>query len=75
MDISYCYCYPNCNDREAGIGCAHSPGTTPQLDSNRTEILRLLITCFSETMYLSPDGTSNVTWHVWWMVFLCASSI
>ena len=33
-----------------------APGTTKQMDSNRAEILRLLITCFSEPLYLLPEG-------------------
>jgi len=42
--------------REKGIGNKISPGTTKQMDNNRTAILRLLITCFSEALYLSPSG-------------------
>ncbi len=42
--------------REVGIGSTASPGTTKQIDSNRTEILKLLITCFSEPLYLLPEG-------------------
>ena len=42
--------------REAGIGCLASPGTTKQLDLNRAEIIKLLVTCFSESLYLSPSG-------------------
>lgn len=39
---------------EAGVGFAHSPGHTSQMDSRRTELLKLLLTCFSETMYKNP---------------------
>ncbi|PSN52202.1 Protein HID1 [Blattella germanica] len=39
---------------EAGVGFAHSPPRYPQHDSNRTELLKLLLTCFSETMYQPP---------------------
>jgi hypothetical protein len=39
---------------EAGIGCLASPGTTKQIDLNRAEIIKLLITCFSESLYLDP---------------------
>lgn len=39
---------------EAGVGFAHSPPRYPILDSNRTELLKLLLTCFSETMYNPP---------------------
>jgi len=40
---------------EAGIGCTVPPGTTKQIDFNRTEILKLLITCFSEPLYMAPE--------------------
>ncbi|CAG9812424.1 unnamed protein product [Phaedon cochleariae] len=39
---------------EAGVGFAHSPSKNPVFDSNRTELLKLLLTCFSETMYHPP---------------------
>lgn len=41
---------------EAGVGFAHSPPRYPTHDSNRTELLKLLLTCFSETMYQPPVG-------------------
>ena len=41
---------------EKGVGFAYSRKTPPQIDSNRTEILKLLLTCFSETMYYVPSG-------------------
>lgn len=40
---------------EAGVGFAQSPGSNAQHNANRTEILRLLLVCFSETMYLSQS--------------------
>lgn len=43
---------------EAGVGFAHSPPRHPILDSNRTELLKLLLTCFSETMYSPPIDLS-----------------
>lgn len=39
---------------EAGVGFAHSPPRYPAYDSARTELLKLLLTCFSETMYQPP---------------------
>ena len=42
--------------REAGVGFASSPPLNPQFDCNRTELLKLLLTCFSEAMYLPPTG-------------------
>lgn len=41
---------------EAGVGFAHSPTHNHTHDQNRTEIIKLLLTCFSETMYLPPVG-------------------
>lgn len=48
--------------REAGIGSSKSPGTTKQIDSNRTEIIKLLITCCSESLYIPSNGIINMTW-------------
>ena len=42
---------------EAGVGFAHSPHSSPGFDQHRMEILKLIMTCFSETMYLPPVGT------------------
>lgn len=39
---------------EAGVGFAHSPPRYPVYDAARTELLKLLLTCFSETMYQPP---------------------
>uniref|UniRef100_A0A0V0G467 Protein HID1 n=1 Tax=Triatoma dimidiata TaxID=72491 RepID=A0A0V0G467_TRIDM len=39
---------------EAGVGFAHSPPHYTTYDSARTELLKLLLTCFSETMYQPP---------------------
>jgi hypothetical protein len=41
---------------EAGVGFSHSPVHTPSNDRNRTEILKLLLTCFSEAIYMQPSG-------------------
>ncbi|XP_043787668.1 protein HID1 isoform X3 [Apis laboriosa] len=49
---------------EAGVGFAHSPPRYPILDSNRTELLKLLLTCFSETMY-NPPLDLSVTPNKW----------
>nr|CAD7411654.1 unnamed protein product [Timema poppensis] len=40
---------------ESGVGFAHSPPRYPLFDTNRTELLKLLLTCFSETMYQPPN--------------------
>ena len=42
--------------REAGIGTSKSPGTNKQIDSHRMEIIKLLITCFSESLYVPAGG-------------------
>ncbi|CAK9809509.1 Protein HID1 [Anthophora plagiata] len=49
---------------EAGVGFAHSPPRYPILDANRTELLKLLLTCFSETMY-NPPMDLSVTPNRW----------
>ncbi|VDO01311.1 unnamed protein product [Rodentolepis nana] len=40
---------------EAGVGFAQSTPPNAQHDENRTEIIRLLLVCFSETMYLTQS--------------------
>ncbi|XP_035744103.1 protein HID1-like [Vespa mandarinia] len=49
---------------EAGVGFAHSPPRYSILDSNRTELLKLLLTCFSETMY-NPPMDLSITPNKW----------
>ncbi|CAF0773648.1 unnamed protein product [Rotaria sp. Silwood1] len=39
---------------EAGVGFSQSPVHVPSNDRNRTELLKLLLTCFSETIYMTP---------------------
>ena len=39
---------------EAGVGFSNSPAQNYQHDYNRTEILKLLLATFSETIYLPP---------------------
>ena len=41
---------------EAGVGFAHSPTVNAQYELHRMEILKLILTCFSETMYMPPVG-------------------
>lgn len=41
---------------EAGVGFSQSPPHVPSHDVHRTEILKLLLTCFSETIYMTPSG-------------------
>lgn len=44
---------------EAGVGFAHSPPKNSILEQRRTELLKLLLTCFSETMYRSPNKSEE----------------
>lgn len=45
---------------ESGVGFAHSPPKNSQMESRRTEILKLLLTCFSETMYRSSNSSEEL---------------
>jgi len=44
---------------EAGVGFAHTASHDPRLDNNRNEILKLLLTCFSQAMYHPPGSESE----------------
>ncbi|CAH1794429.1 unnamed protein product, partial [Owenia fusiformis] len=50
---------------EAGVGFAHSPAINLTHDSNRAEILKLILTCFSETMYLPPAAEAHDKKNLW----------
>ncbi|KAK2820107.1 hypothetical protein Q5P01_023066 [Channa striata] len=56
---------------EAGVGFAHSPPLNYVHDLNRTELLKLLLTCFSEAMYLPPSSESKSLNP--WVTFFCSS--
>uniref|UniRef100_A0A4W4HAF8 HID1 domain containing n=1 Tax=Electrophorus electricus TaxID=8005 RepID=A0A4W4HAF8_ELEEL len=56
---------------EAGVGFAQSPPLNYIHDLNRTELLRLLLTCFSEAMYLPPASDGNVLNP--WVTFFCST--
>ncbi|XP_020351179.1 protein HID1 isoform X1 [Oncorhynchus kisutch] len=45
---------------EAGVGFAQSPPLDYIHDLNRTELLKLLLTCFSDAMYLPPSAENNI---------------
>nr|XP_046232325.1 protein HID1b [Scatophagus argus] len=56
---------------EAGVGFAQSPPLNYVHDLNRTELLKLLLTCFSEAMYLPPSSErKNINP---WVSFFCSS--
>ncbi|XP_072167716.1 protein HID1-like [Diadema setosum] len=57
---------------DAGVGCATAPPHFAHLDQNRTEILKLLLTCFSETMYLPPASDAHSLPNQW-ISFFCSS--
>uniref|UniRef100_UPI003AAF82A4 protein HID1b isoform X2 n=1 Tax=Centroberyx gerrardi TaxID=166262 RepID=UPI003AAF82A4 len=56
---------------EAGVGFAQSPPLNYIHDLNRTELLKLLLTCFSEAMYLPPSSDSRNRNP--WVTFFCSA--
>uniref|UniRef100_A0A3B5A342 Protein HID1-like n=1 Tax=Stegastes partitus TaxID=144197 RepID=A0A3B5A342_9TELE len=56
---------------EAGVGFAQSPPLNYVHDLNRTELLKLLLTCFSEAMYLPPSSDSRTLNP--WVSFFCST--
>ncbi|KAG7263416.1 hypothetical protein CRUP_037779 [Coryphaenoides rupestris] len=56
---------------EAGVGFAQSPPLNYIHDLNRSELLRLLLTCFSEAMYLPPSSDNSVLNP--WVTFFCST--
>ncbi|XP_036408842.1 protein HID1 [Megalops cyprinoides] len=57
---------------EAGVGFAQSPPLNYTHDLNRTELLKLLLTCFSEAMYLPPSSSDSSVLNPW-VTFFCSS--
>uniref|UniRef100_A0A0K8TLJ1 Protein HID1 n=1 Tax=Tabanus bromius TaxID=304241 RepID=A0A0K8TLJ1_TABBR len=57
---------------EAGVGFAQSPPKNAQMEQRRTELLKLLLTCFSETMYRTPNMTDEP--NKWIAHFTCADN-
>ncbi|KAJ8251449.1 hypothetical protein GJAV_G00221470 [Gymnothorax javanicus] len=57
---------------EAGVGFAQSPPLNYIHDINRTELLKLLLTCFSEAMYLPPSSSEDGVVNPW-VTFFCSS--
>ncbi|XP_028423372.1 protein HID1b isoform X1 [Perca flavescens] len=56
---------------EAGVGFAHSPPLSYTHDINRSELLKLLLTCLSEAMYLPPCSDSRNLNP--WVAFFCST--
>jgi len=59
---------------EAGVGFAHSQPQLPQHDQNRTELLKLLLTCFSDAMYLPPVADAHSEPNKWIAYFTSADN-
>ncbi|KAK7919184.1 hypothetical protein WMY93_010468 [Mugilogobius chulae] len=56
---------------EAGVGFAQSPAANYTHDTNRTELLKLLLTCFSEAMYISASSEKKNSNP--WVAFFASS--
>lgn len=54
---------------ESGVGFAHSPPHNLLHDQHRTEIIKLFLTCFSETMYLPPIADAHTVPNQWIQYF------
>ncbi|XP_038220711.1 protein HID1 [Zerene cesonia] len=54
-----------------GVGFARSPASSAQHEAARTELLRLLLTCCSETVYRPPQQAA--THHNKWIAYLTSS--
>ncbi|CAF0773436.1 unnamed protein product [Adineta steineri] len=54
---------------EAGVGFSQTPIHVPSNDKNRTEILKLLLTCFSETIYMTPTVEQHSRPNKWLTYF------
>lgn len=50
---------------ESGVGFTAITSTTTTYDSKRTELLRLLLTCFSSCMYMTPGEVSESNSNRW----------
>jgi len=56
---------------EAGVGFPRSPPAYGHIDQNRTELLKLLLTCFSESIYMPPAEESDNKNR--WITCFCSS--
>ncbi|XP_026480772.1 protein HID1-like [Ctenocephalides felis] len=55
---------------EAGVGFAQAPPRTPLIEQRRTALLKLLLTCFSETMYKPPSNPTGPQEPNKWISYL-----
>ncbi|KAJ2938047.1 hypothetical protein O0L34_g14501 [Tuta absoluta] len=53
-----------------GVGFARSPPRSAQHEAARTELLRLLLTCCSDTIYKPPNHVPRGTHHNQWIAYL-----
>lgn len=58
---------------EAGVGFGHSLPKNSQMEARRCELLKLLLTCLSETMYRPPTPTENYS-NRWIQYFTSAEN-
>ena len=56
----------------SGVGFTSSTSSTAAFNKNRTELLRLLLTCFSTTIYLSPKEAHHTQNR--WISFFTSSN-
>ncbi|RWS25953.1 protein HID1-like isoform X1 [Leptotrombidium deliense] len=56
---------------EPGVGFTNATTSSAQFDKNRTELLRLLLTCFSSTMYMTPSEAGHIPNR--WIQFFTSS--
>ena len=50
---------------EKGVGFDQTASQSPQHHHNRVELLRLVLTCFSETIYLPPKNDCHENRNRW----------
>lgn len=58
----------------AGVGFANVPQNAASYDLHRRELLRLLATCFSQSMYLPPLGEAHGQTNKWVAHFTCSEN-
>ena len=58
----------------AGVGFANNPHSAASYDLHRRELLRLLATCFSQSMYLPPVGEAHAISNRWVAHFTSADN-
>lgn len=59
---------------EAGVGFASTPSHNAQHDLNRTELLKLILTCFSEIIYIPATGDGSIIDNRWIKHFTSAEN-